>query len=328
MTRHRTRWLRAPLALLMPLCLMAAACAGDDDDDGASRPPTTAAATSRATTVTIFGPEVEVEAQGFLDSFAAFEEETGIDVQYQGDRSFEEQIGVRVDGGDPPDIAMFPQPGKIADFADDLVPLTRRRRRDRRARTSTPAGPTSSPSTARSTACRPRPTSRASSGTTRPPSTERRLRGARRPSTDFLALTDQMIADGKTPFCIGIGSDAATGWPFTDWIEDFMLRLKGPDVYDQWVQPRDPVRRPRRGRGRRVRVRPLGAGRLRVRRPAEHRRHAVRRRRPAAARGRLHDAPPGQLLRRQLARGHRDRRGRRRQRLLPARDRRRTRTSR
>src|SRR5690606_35083561 len=63
-------------------------------------------------------------AQGFLDSFAAFEEETGVDVVYQGDRSFEEQIGVRVDGGDPPDIAMFPQPGKIKDFSAELVPLS------------------------------------------------------------------------------------------------------------------------------------------------------------------------------------------------------------
>ena len=45
-----------------------------------------------------------------------------------------------------------------------------------------------------------------------------------------------MAADGKTPFCIGIGSDDATGWPFTDWVEDFMLRMKGPEVYDQWYK--------------------------------------------------------------------------------------------
>ena len=52
---------------------------------------------------------------------------------------------------------------------------------------------------------------------------------------DLLAMADEMIANGDTPFCVGIGSDAATGWPMTDWIEDFMLRLKGPEVYDQWV---------------------------------------------------------------------------------------------
>ena len=53
-----------------------------------------------------------------------------------------------------------------------------------------------------------------------------------------------MIADGKTPFCVGLGSDAATGWPFTDWVEDYMLRLKGPEVYDQWVNHEIPFNDP------------------------------------------------------------------------------------
>ena len=61
---------------------------------------------------------------------------------------------------------------------------------------------------------------------------------------DLLALADQMIAAGQTPFCVGLGSDAATGWPFTDWVEDFMLRLKGPEVYDQWVNHEIPFNDP------------------------------------------------------------------------------------
>jgi alpha-glucoside transport system substrate-binding protein len=44
-----------------------------------------------------------------------------------------------------------------------------------------------------------------------------------------------MAEDGTTPWCIGIGSQAATGWPATDWVEDIMLRTAGPQVYDQWV---------------------------------------------------------------------------------------------
>ncbi len=87
---------------------------------------------------------------------------------------------------------------------------------------------------------------------------------------DFLALADKMIADGKTPFCIGIGSDEATGWPFTDWVEDFMLPHEGPRglrpvgqrtrsrsttptssrsaqaVYDLWSKDGDGLRRGRR----------------------------------------------------------------------------------
>ena len=44
-----------------------------------------------------------------------------------------------------------------------------------------------------------------------------------------------MKADGNVPWCVGIESGDATGWAFTDWMEDMMLRLHGPDVYDQWV---------------------------------------------------------------------------------------------
>ena len=50
-----------------------------------------------------------------------------------------------------------------------------------------------------------------------------------------MALTDKMVADGKTPWCIGLGSGGATGWPATDWIEDIMLRTQSPEDYDAWV---------------------------------------------------------------------------------------------
>ena len=45
----------------------------------------------------------------------------------------------------------------------------------------------------------------------------------------------QMIADGQTPWCIGIESGPATGWVFTDWMEEMVLRLEGPDQYDKWT---------------------------------------------------------------------------------------------
>src|SRR5690606_23295659 len=52
---------------------------------------------------------------------------------------------------------------------------------------------------------------------------------------DLKALTQQIVDDGGTPWCIGLGSGAATGWPATDWVEDMMLRTQPPEVYDQWV---------------------------------------------------------------------------------------------
>ena len=52
---------------------------------------------------------------------------------------------------------------------------------------------------------------------------------------ELFALSNQMIADGQTPWCIGIESGPATGWTFTDWMEDMMLRIEGPDAYDEWT---------------------------------------------------------------------------------------------
>ena len=52
---------------------------------------------------------------------------------------------------------------------------------------------------------------------------------------ELKALTDQIVADGETPWCIGLGSGGATGWPATDWVEDLLLRTQPPEVYDGWV---------------------------------------------------------------------------------------------
>lgn len=51
------------------------------------------------------------------------------------------------------------------------------------------------------------------------------------------ALTEQIKKDktATAPWCLGIGSDAATGWPATDWFEDLVMRYGGADEYNQWV---------------------------------------------------------------------------------------------
>ena len=62
---------------------------------------------------------------------------------------------------------------------------------------------------------------------------------------ELKALTDQIVADGGTPWCIGLGSGGATGWPATDWVEDMMLRTQPPEVYDQWTTNEIPFNDPR-----------------------------------------------------------------------------------
>jgi alpha-glucoside transport system substrate-binding protein len=61
---------------------------------------------------------------------------------------------------------------------------------------------------------------------------------------ELLALSDQIVADGSTPWCVGFESGGATGWPATDWMEDIMLRTAGVDTYDQWVNHEIPFNDP------------------------------------------------------------------------------------
>ena len=61
---------------------------------------------------------------------------------------------------------------------------------------------------------------------------------------EMLALSDEIVADGGTPWCVGIESEAATGWPATDWIEDIMLRTAGLEVYTQWYKHEIPFNDP------------------------------------------------------------------------------------
>jgi alpha-glucoside transport system substrate-binding protein len=50
---------------------------------------------------------------------------------------------------------------------------------------------------------------------------------------------DAVMALSPSPadslFCVGLESGADSGWPGTDWVEDFLIRQAGPEVYDSWV---------------------------------------------------------------------------------------------
>ncbi|NJC68936.1 carbohydrate ABC transporter substrate-binding protein [Planosporangium thailandense] len=62
---------------------------------------------------------------------------------------------------------------------------------------------------------------------------------------EMIALSDKIAATGIKPWCAGIESGAATGWPATDWMEEVMLRLEGPEIYDQWVAHKIPFNDPK-----------------------------------------------------------------------------------
>ena len=240
----RKRWLSL-FAVLLSFSLIAAACGDDDDDDGGDGGETAEETTGgdegdggdeEATgVVTIFGPEVESEADSLATAFDPFTEETGIEIEYSGDRGAVELMGQQVEGGSPPDIGIIPQPGRVADFANsgDIFPVPE----DTLATVAENFDPFWAELVTVDGVVYgvPNKGDLKSLVWYSPSAFEEGGYDIPESIAELEAISDEMVAAGQTPWCIGIGSDAATGWPFTDWMEDWMLRLKGPEVYDQWV---------------------------------------------------------------------------------------------
>ncbi|PSK65920.1 Multiple sugar-binding protein [Micromonospora sp. MH33] len=185
--------------------------------------------------VTIYSSIREIEADRLDQSWKQFEDCTGIKIDHEGSAEFEAQLGVRVDGGNAPDLAFIPQPGLLKRFADagKLKPAG--------ADTKAMAEQNYSPdwlkySTVDGKFYGAPLGSNVKSYVWYSPKTFKE-KGWSVPTTwdELISLSDKIAASGTKPWCAGIESGDATGWPATDWIEDVMLRTAGPEAYDQWT---------------------------------------------------------------------------------------------
>lgn len=185
------------------------------------------------------------QQERFEQALIPFEEETGIDVIYEGSEAFPQLIVERVQKKQSPDVAIFPQPALITQFAKQgkLVPLTkfidRHALRKSYADSWIDLGSVDDVPYALwyrasvKSLVWYRPTAFAAKGYGIPSTWD-----------ELIALSKQIVADGGTPWCIALGSGEATGWPGTDWIEDIMLRTAGPEAYRQWVTHQLPFNSP------------------------------------------------------------------------------------
>lgn len=185
--------------------------------------------------VKVFGAFRDQEALRFEEAMVPFEERTGVDVVYEPSSEFETQIFIQVEAGNPPDVAALPQPGLMKNFAERgaLVPLADSVVDKIDANYTAAWKELGSYMgdvygvfhrvNAKSFVWYPKQVFEAE--------------GYEVPETwdAMLDLMDEMVADGYTPWSIGIESGAATGWAATDWMEDIMLRTAGPEAYDKWV---------------------------------------------------------------------------------------------
>ena len=203
-------------------------------------------------TVSIFTSIVTPEDEQHINSYKPFEECTGITINYEGDRSFEAQLPVRVRAGNAPDVAFVPQPGLLntlvtqnPDAAVAAGPLATQNVSDYYAEVYTGYGSVDGTLYAVPIGAN------AKSFVWYSPSmfTEN---GYEVPQTwdEMMTLTAKIAADhggdGFTkPWCAGIESGGATGWPATDWLEDAMLRSVTPEEYDAWVAGELPFNDPK-----------------------------------------------------------------------------------
>ncbi|MCV2395293.1 ABC transporter substrate-binding protein [Actinotalea sp. M2MS4P-6] len=186
------------------------------------------------TTVTMFASILSPESDSLEASWADFSDCTGITIQYEGTNEFESQLPVRVQGGQAPDLAIIPQPGLLARMAPNAVAAPQAVADN--VDTYWAAG-WKDYATVDGTFYGAPMSANAKSLVWYSPSMFADA-GYEVPTTwdDLMALSDQIVADGDVkPWCGGIGSGTATGWPATDWLEQIVLRNSGPDVYDQWV---------------------------------------------------------------------------------------------
>ncbi|GAA2913373.1 alpha-glucoside transport system substrate-binding protein [Microbacterium keratanolyticum] len=187
-------------------------------------------------TVTIYGTIVDAEAELLQQSWADWAEAEGITIKYEGSQDFETQLGTRAQGGNPPDIAIFPQPGLFADFAsrDFLKPAPEEVEKNANeywtkdwVNYGTVDGTFYGA-----------PLMANVKGWIWYSPAKFAEWGVEIPKTlDELTTLTETIASttGAPAWCAGFESGTATGWPGTDWIEDYVLRDSGAEVYDQWV---------------------------------------------------------------------------------------------
>jgi len=209
----------------------------ETDPNGANSPELA------GTKVVVFGPFYDEYEELFTQSIQPFEINTGIDVEFR--TGTETYFNERLAQDDLPDIVLFPQPGRLVDltkqgkvidlgeFLDEayLAQQYPEVFLDLAVYDGQIMGAWFSAGL-KSLVWYPKRAFEA--------------RGYEVPETwdELIALSDQIVSDGDTPWCIGVGDQIAEGWVGTDWVEDILLRTAPPEVYDAWVSHTLPFNSP------------------------------------------------------------------------------------
>ncbi|MFC8679873.1 ABC transporter substrate-binding protein [Microbacterium ureisolvens] len=227
--RSRRRHGYVALGLTAVAALTLAGCAEGGDDGGDS-------GSVEGETVEIAGGITGSEAENLQKAFEQFESDTGITVNYTGDKGFEGNIVTKVAGGSAPDIAIVPQPGLFRSLVE--TGEVKEGTDEVEANVDEYWAPIWKETGSIDGTFYAAPMLANLKGYVwySPKSFEEW--GVEIPTTwdELIALTDTIReTTGQPPWCAGFFSEAASGWPGTDWVEDLVLRQAGPEVYDSWA---------------------------------------------------------------------------------------------
>jgi len=241
----------ASLALVLTAC----SSGGSGDDESSSGGEASAIDCApyeefgdlEGTSVNVYTSIVDPEAQTQIDSYKPFEDCTGVTIDYEGSREFEAQLLVRVKAGNAPDIAYLPQPGLLKTIVQDtgtIVPApdaTAKNVEENWEASWKEYGTVDGVFYAAPLGANVKsyvwysPAAFEDGGYEVPETWD-----------DLMTLSEQYSEDneGALPWCAGVESGDATGWPGTDFVEDMMLRTAGPEAYDQWYKHEIPFNDP------------------------------------------------------------------------------------
>ncbi|GAA1963022.1 ABC transporter substrate-binding protein [Microbacterium deminutum] len=226
MGMSQQRRLLAPLVALGVVGLAVAGCSGGGGGTNASGDKK----------VTIMGAFTGDQAKAFQDELNAWGKTSGITATYDGNSDFQTAVVARVTAGNPPDVAIYPQPGVLKSQTQSLYPLE-----DLGVDVS---GITSDEANGLATIAQvdgktyglPYSINVKSLVWYNPAAFT--AAGLTVPTTDAeLTALEQKIISGNLgyPWCAGIEDGAATGWTATDWLEEYVLRYGGLDGYNSWI---------------------------------------------------------------------------------------------
>jgi alpha-glucoside transport system substrate-binding protein len=204
-------------------------------------PTTTASPSLDGAQVRVLGLWSGPELDSFMTVKSAWEKDSGGTIDWEGTQDLPDILTARLHAGDPPDIAILPNPGLMQQLAREgkLVPLDSFMDMDQVSKDYAPAwidlGSYDGKlyaifyKVANKATVWYNPRAFAAAGYTVPSTWD-----------DMLTLADKVVADGNTPFSIAAPSGPPSGWALTDWISEIVLNHCGPDLYDKWIAGKIP----------------------------------------------------------------------------------------